>query len=75
MAEEEDSINTQELIMKITIETDINILRDHPPEPQTVIIDEPVGDLRDVLDLCERALRACGYCFKGRLEVVDEEDN
>jgi hypothetical protein len=60
--------------MRIQIDNDLNILREHPPEPQTIIIDEPVGDLNEALDMCGRALLACGYCFKGHLEVVDEED-
>jgi hypothetical protein len=59
--------------MKLTIETDLNILKDRSPEPQTVIIEEPVADLTEALDLIRRALLACGYCFNGHLEVVDEE--
>ena len=60
--------------MKITIETDLNIRKDMPPDMQTIIIDEQVDDLEGAIDLCDRALRACGYVFNGHLEVVDEEE-
>lgn len=59
--------------MKITIERDLSIMKDEPSNVATVVIDEEATTITDVLDIFERALRAMGYCFDGRLEVVDEE--
>jgi len=34
---------------------------------------EPHSNLIDVLESFERFLRACGYYFDGRLDIVEEE--
>jgi hypothetical protein len=60
--------------MKISIETDLNIMKDGEPDIQKIMIDQNVGDLNDVLDMFDQALKAMGYCYKGRLEIVDEEE-
>lgn len=36
---------------------------------------EPESSLNDVLNAFERFLKACGYYFDGRLEIVNETNN
>lgn len=51
--------------MKITIEF----------EGQTVSLDDPnVVTEMEAVELCQRALLASGYCFKGDLQIVEEDD-
>jgi len=58
--------------MKLTLEIDNQIMKDGEPDITTVIIDEHASGLSEVIDICQRAILAQGFMFKGNLEIVDE---